>query len=76
MLPDLLVPRGGEIADLYTSFVYNTLYIRLKLAGSSHIHGRTRRGLCLVYVWLGYYKLTWTLHSIQCSVDLHNFFPG
>ena len=50
MLPDLLVPRGGEIADLYTSFVYNTLYIRLKLAGSSHIHGRTRRGLCLVYV--------------------------
>ena len=24
-------------ADLYTCFIYNTLYIRLTLAGSSHI---------------------------------------
>ena len=37
-----LQTRNAEVkrcvfADLYTWIIYNTLYIRLKLAGSSHI---------------------------------------
>ena len=31
------VAKRCIFADLYTWFIYNTLYIRLKLAGSSHI---------------------------------------
>ena len=31
------VEKGCVFADLYTCFIYNTLYNRLKLAGSSHI---------------------------------------
>ena len=31
------VAKRCVFADLYTWFIYNTLYIRLKLAGSSHI---------------------------------------
>ena len=31
------VVKRRVFADLYTRFIYDTLYIRLKLAGSSHI---------------------------------------
>ena len=31
------VAKRCVFADLYTWFIYNTLYIRPKLAGSSHI---------------------------------------
>ena len=31
------VAKRCVFADLYTWFIYNTLYIRLKFAGSSHI---------------------------------------
>ena len=31
------VSKRYVFADLYTWFIYNTLYIRLKLDGSSHI---------------------------------------
>ena len=31
------VAKRCVFADLYTWFIYDTLYIRLKLAGSSHI---------------------------------------
>ena len=31
------VAKRCVFANLYTWFIYNTLYIRLKLAGSSHI---------------------------------------
>ena len=31
------VAKHCVFADLYTWFIYNTLYNRLKLAGSSHI---------------------------------------
>ena len=31
------VAKRYLFADLYTCFIYNTLYIRLKIAGSSHI---------------------------------------
>ena len=63
------VAKHCVFADLYTWFNYNTLYIRLKLASCSHIltkfmdaQQRTAlmfvdqgvRGLCVVYVWLGY----------------------
>ena len=43
-------------ADLYTRFIYNTLYIRFKLAGSSHIlttFMNTQRRTALFFVTQG-----------------------
>ena len=43
-------------ADLYTWFIYNTLYIRLKLSGSSHIltkYAQRRTALYFVSQGLG-----------------------
>ena len=57
------VAKRCVFADLYTWFIYNTLYICLELAGSSHIltkfmDAQRRTGLIFVtqgvYVWLGY----------------------
>ena len=55
--------RGGEtlcircvFADLYTCFIYNTLYIRLKLAGSSYILSKfmdAQRRTALIFVTQG-----------------------
>ena len=76
------VAKRCVLADLYTWFIYNTLYIRLKLAGSSHIFTKfmdaqrrtalfifnSRRGLCVVYVCLGYKgPVTHTIEHVQCT---------
>ena len=56
-----LLTRNAEakpcvFADLYISFTYNTLYNRLKLAGSSHILTKfmdTQRRIALIFVTQG-----------------------
>ena len=66
-VPSAIVQRC-VFAGLCTWFIYNMLYILFKLLSSSHILTKfmdaqrrtslffchSRRGLCVVYVWLGY----------------------
>ena len=50
------VAKRCVFADLYTWFIYNTLYIRLKLAGSSHILTKfsdAHRSTALIFVTQG-----------------------
>ena len=50
------VAKRYVFADLYTWFIYNTLYIRLKLAGSSHILTKfmdAQRRTALIFVTQG-----------------------
>ena len=47
------VPKRCVFADLYTWFIYNTLYIRLKLAGSSHVLMDAQRRTALFFVTQG-----------------------
>ena len=52
------VAKRCVFADLYTCFIYNTLYNRLKLAGSSHIltkltDAQRRTALCFVTQGVG-----------------------
>ena len=51
-----VVSKRCVFADLYTWFIYNTLYIRLKLAGSSHILTKfmdAQRRTALIFVTPG-----------------------
>ena len=50
------VDKRCVLADLYTWFIYNTLYNRLKLAGSSHILTKfmdAQRRTALIFVTQG-----------------------
>ena len=50
------VAKRCVFADLYTCFIYNTLYNRLKLAGSSHILTKfmdAQRRTALIFVTQG-----------------------
>ena len=71
MFSDLFVPRAGNFvalltrnavakrcvfADLYNRFIYKMLYIRLKIAGSSHILTKfmdAQRRTALIFVTQG-----------------------
>ena len=54
------VAKRCVFAELYTWFIYNTLYIRLKLAGSSHILTKfmdAQRRTALIFVTQGVGKI-------------------
>ena len=65
------VAKRCVFADLYTWFIYDTLYIRLKLAGSSHIltkfmdAQRPQRRTALIFVTQG----------VGCCVPICNNVP-
>ena len=65
LLTHYAVAKRCVFADLYNWFIYNTLYIRLKLAGSSHVLTKlmdAQRRTTLIFVTQG-------VGSASCMCD-------
>ena len=68
------VAKRCVFADLYTCFIYDTLYFRLKLAGSSHIPTKfmdAQRRTALIFVTQGV-----GCSSCMCDCSIKSTRPG